>query len=112
MISSGILLIKRAVYGLDAIDCVERVFDGSSHSLGKSADTGGHYFPLKNKQSLINLNPFSSNNFYTRVLYYIIGITDVTMIIFKVFFPSVFLSHIVVTHKIIHNLSEFIILFS
>jgi len=40
------------IYDSDAIDCVEREGSvGSSHSQGKSADIGGHYFPLKNKQS-------------------------------------------------------------
>jgi len=68
MISLGIFLIKctvyicNVIYDLDAIDCVERALLGQVTPKGNRQISVDIIFPLKTN-SLINLNPSSSNNF-------------------------------------------------
>lgn len=50
------------IYDSDAIDCVERVVLGQVTPKGNRQISVDIIFPLKTN-SLINLNPFSSNNF-------------------------------------------------
>jgi hypothetical protein len=112
MISSGILLIKRAQYSSQMQLIVWRGYSmGQVFPLGNRQISVDIIFPLKTN-SLINLNPFSSNNFYTRILYCIIGNRrDVIMIMFKILFFLLIIHRCDIKLYTIYLL-EFIISFS
>lgn len=56
------------IYDSDAIDCVERVVLGQVTPKGNRQISVDIIFPLKTN-CLINLNPFSSNNFWGLICY-------------------------------------------